>query len=307
MSGAAPGSLLACLPPPPAGCSGWPWTEEAPPLPAARPDGSPWPAVSVVTPSLDQGRFLEQAIRSVLLQGYPRLEYVVMDGGSHDGSTAVLRRYERFLDHWESGPDGGQTPAINAGFARCGGELLNWLCADDYLLPGALAAVADAAALDHAAGLFIGAGCSVDAGGRTLYERWCTQAGLVAPVDWVRNWFFQPSAFFRRAVWEELGPLDGALDFAMDLDFYLRASPSWRFVPVHRLLSCSREHAASKSVARRPEMFGEIARVQARHGGAEIVGRDVADLHRLLRSVLASWPCRLLRRFLPKLQWNGLE
>src|SRR5678816_3341009 len=132
------------LPRPGPGRSGWPWTEAPPPLPPTGPNGQPWPRISIVTPSFNQAQYLEETIRSVLLQGYPNLEYFVYDGGSTDGSVEILRRYEPFLQGWVSERDKGQSDAINKGFARCTGEVVNWLCSDDILLPGALLHVGQA-------------------------------------------------------------------------------------------------------------------------------------------------------------------
>lgn len=137
-----PQTLLAELPPTAQGASGWPWTEASEPLPPARPDGSPWPRISLVTPSYNQARFIEATLRSVLLQGYPNLEFIVVDGGSTDGSVEIIRRYAPWLTHWESERDRGQAHALNKGFARASGPIYNWLCSDDMLLPGTLARVA---------------------------------------------------------------------------------------------------------------------------------------------------------------------
>ncbi len=148
---------LAELPPPQAGRTGWPWTEASPPLPAALPDGEPWPRISIVTPSFNQAQYLEETIRSVLLQGYPNLEYFVFDGGSTDGSADILRRYDAFLDGWVSERDKGQSDAINKGFARCTGTIVNWLCSDDILLPGALGQVGGAFVERPGADVVVGA------------------------------------------------------------------------------------------------------------------------------------------------------
>lgn len=141
---------LPDLPPPPPGRTGWPWTEETPPLPDATPDGRPWPRITIVTPSFNQGGYLEETIRSVLLQGYPELEYIVMDGGSADGSVEVLRRYDRWLASWSSEPDEGQADALNKGFRRATGSVFAYLNSDDLYAPGALARAARDFARDPA-------------------------------------------------------------------------------------------------------------------------------------------------------------
>lgn len=132
---------LADLPPPPSDRTGWPWTVASAPLPATQPDGSPWPRISIVTPSYNQGQYLEETLRSVLLQGYPNLEYFVMDGGSTDESVAILERYAPWLTHWESERDRGQAHAINKGLARATGQIAAYLNSDDLYLPDALAHV----------------------------------------------------------------------------------------------------------------------------------------------------------------------
>jgi len=116
---------LKDLPSPPHGKKGWPWTEETPPLPDTMPDGRPWPRISIVTPSYNQAEFIEETIRSVLLQGYPDIEYIIIDGGSTDGSVKIIKKYEPWLTYWVSEPDRGQSHAINKGMKRATGEILN--------------------------------------------------------------------------------------------------------------------------------------------------------------------------------------
>lgn len=93
--------------------------------------------ISIVTPSFNQGEYLEETIDSVLSQKYPNLEYIIMDGGSKDNSVDIIKKYEKYLTYWESKPDRGQSHAINKGLKKCNGEIFNWLCSDDYLEPGA--------------------------------------------------------------------------------------------------------------------------------------------------------------------------
>lgn len=131
-------ATLADLPPPPPGRTGWPWTEAPPIAPPTRPDGSPWPRISIVTPSFNQGQYIEETIRSILLQGYPNLEYFVMDGGSTDDSVEIINRYAPWIDHWESGPDGGQAAGINKALSLASGLWFHNVNSDDVLLPGVL-------------------------------------------------------------------------------------------------------------------------------------------------------------------------
>jgi glycosyltransferase involved in cell wall biosynthesis len=122
---------LKDLPAPPPRKTGWPWTEQSEPLPERMPDGSEWPLISIVTPSYNYGQFIEETIRSVLLQGYPNLEYIIIDGGSSDDTVETIRKYEKYLAYWVSEPDEGQTDAINKGYQHCTGDIFAWLNADD--------------------------------------------------------------------------------------------------------------------------------------------------------------------------------
>ncbi|MFC1781360.1 glycosyltransferase family 2 protein [Planctomycetota bacterium] len=137
-------STLKQLPYPPAGKTGWPWTEATEPLPKKMPDGKPWPKISIVTPSFNQDKFIEETIRSVLLQGYPNLEYIIIDGGSTDNSVEIIKKYSPWLTYWASELDRGQSHAINKGLLHCTGDIFNWINSDDSLYPGALRAIATA-------------------------------------------------------------------------------------------------------------------------------------------------------------------
>src|SRR5437762_483466 len=134
---------------------GWPWMERQTEMSAP---AKQWPRITIVTPSFNQAQFLEETIRSVLLQGYPNLEYIVMDGGSTDGSAEILEKYSPWIDHWVSEKDNGQADAIYRGFERATGEIIGWVNSDDLLLPGALAAHAEYFLRHHQAQLVMG-GC----------------------------------------------------------------------------------------------------------------------------------------------------
>jgi glycosyltransferase involved in cell wall biosynthesis len=134
---------LKDLPPAPEGKRGWPWTEQTEPLPDKMADGSDWPRISIVTPSYNQGQFIEETIRSVLLQGYPNLEYIIIDGSSDDNSVEVIKKYESWLAHWVSEPDNGQSDALNKGFHYSSGTISAYLNSDDLYFPNVFWDVAD--------------------------------------------------------------------------------------------------------------------------------------------------------------------
>lgn len=237
---------LSELPPPPPGRAGWPWTEESPRLPDAMPDGSLWPRVSIVTPSYDQAQFIEETIRSVLLQGYPNLEYMIIDGGSTDGSVEVIRKYEPWLAWWVSEKDNGQGDAINKGFTRASGEIVSWLNSDDVYLPGA-AAIGVRHLAQHAAAVLVHGPCvMVDDAGCTLYEwggRFCTTRDLALDD----NCIAQPSTFMRRASLHAAGFLDADLQYVMDYALWLRMGMLGELLVVPEILSRFRVHCHSKT------------------------------------------------------------
>lgn len=130
------------LPDPPSGKIGWPWTSSLPPFESLMANGDSWPKISIVTPSFNQGEFLEETIRSVLLQNYPNLEYIIIDGGSDDNSVEIIKKYEPWIKYWVSEKDNGQAHAINKGLEHCNGDIFNWINSDDYLTDGALKIIA---------------------------------------------------------------------------------------------------------------------------------------------------------------------
>lgn len=239
------------LPSPLSGQHGWPWTENVSQLPETMPDGSPWIKISVVTPSYNQQDFLEETLRSVLLQGYPNLEYFVMDGGSTDGSPEIIKKYEPYLTHWVSEHDHGQSHAINKGFARSTGGILCWINSDDMLQPGALAYVAHMLKpVSNAPAWLIGASKIVDKNGNVLFTRTPDKVTHETFFRWIdKQWFPQQSTFWTRPMWESAGPLDESLHYVMDLalwwSMFEQASP----ILSNQVLSSYRQQDQAKTLA----------------------------------------------------------
>lgn len=198
------------------------------------------PRITVVTPSLNQGRYIENAIRSVLEQGYPNLEYIIRDAGSTDESIEVIERYRRQISHVIIEPDDGPADAINKAFAIATGDILAWLNADDLYLPGTLRAIADAFIAEPQADLIYGEGWYIDEVG----ER-------IEPCRFVRRKFerrylvnkdpiLQPAAFWRRSLWVRVGGLDTSLRWVFDWEWFIRAHEVGQFRYLPRNLACYR-------------------------------------------------------------------
>ena len=238
------------------------------------------PSISLVTPSFNQGRFLERTLCSVLDQGYPKLEYRLQDGGSQDGTRMVLERYGDRLTRWVSAPDDGQSHAINLGFANTSGEIMAWLNADDLLLPGALACVADYFA-NHP-------DVDVVYGDRILIDDQDQEVGhwiLPKHVDWVLSWADfvpQETLFWRRDIWERSGgAIDESFRFAMDWDLLVRFRDAGAvFAHIPRFLGGFRVHPQQKTSAEIGSVgMDEMDRIRDRIHGRRVTR---AEIHRAL-------------------------
>lgn len=244
------------------------------------------PRITLITPSYNQAAFLEATLRSVLDQGYPNLQYGVIDGGSTDGSRAVLERYRGRLDFLVVEPDRGQTEAINKGLRRADGDVVGWLCSDDLLLPGALRAVGEAFAHDPrtmwAAGgvrMIAASGVSLEAqrprGDFTLSG--VLRRGPDRPFE-----LPQPGVFWRRGLHETLGLLREDLHYCMDFEWWLRLlRAGQRPTLIDGELAAYRLHEASKSVAQKAGFVREHLAVERAYAAALPIRERLAVLRRL--------------------------
>ena len=220
--------------------------------------------VSIVTPSLDQGRYVREAIESVRAQTYSPIEHIVVDGGSTDGTLEILGEYEGL--RWVSEPDGGQSHALNKGFALATGEILGWLNADDAYEPGAVAAAVEALR-SAGAGLVYADVTRVDDDGvnprrirsRPEFDLW-TELNLGCGI-------YSPAVFFTRDALESAGGIDESLHLTMDYDLWLRIGMRFPVRHVDAVWAIQRRHEEAKSVSRREDFWPERLAVSRRYGG----------------------------------------
>lgn len=232
-------------------------------------NGQTRPLVSIVTPSYNQAQFLDETIRSVLSQDYPNLEYLIVDGGSTDGSLEILHRYAHKLAWWVSEPDRGQTDAINKGFARAQGEILAWLNSDDTYLPGAISEAVAYLQSHPQAGMVYGDANLVDDLGHVIGKFPARQTDYRR----LRRGYVhipQQAAFFRAELWHRVGPLDPTFFFAMDYDLWVRLARISNLDYYPRLWANFRLHGTAKSIAADDRCWPEMLRVHKREGGSRI-------------------------------------
>lgn len=254
---------LTELSPPPPDKTGWPWTEESEPLPDKMPDGSPWPKVSIVTPSYNQGQFLDETIRSVLLQGYPNLEYIIIDGGSTDDSIEIIREYEPWLTYWVSEQDRGQAHAINKGIGLSTGEVFGWLNSDDvYISPRSIAIAVRALKSYPSAHAVTGSGVYIDEESRWLQPIVLDRRKVSR--FWLKrhDMILQPATLFAMHAIRRLR-CDESLHYAFDWDLLIRLSGRYTIVPIGDLLAGYRTYPSSKTQSGGRERTEEL-RLMAR-------------------------------------------
>ena len=253
---------LSTLPSPPSGKSGWPWSEATP---ERHHPGDPaaLPRVTIVTPSYNQADFLEETLRSVLLQGYPNLEYIVIDGGSKDGSVEVIRKYERHLAYWVSEKDKGASHAIAKGFQRATGSILAYLNSDDPYLPGAIQSAVELFERSPECDVVFGDTYWTDSRGAVICERRQTPFSATGYLYGGAD-LQQPSTFWRRGLYQKVGGMNPEYQTAFDTDLFVRfVVAKAKFRHVKRFFSCFRIHADAKSSTLIDQRAEELARIRS--------------------------------------------
>lgn len=273
------GGLLEALPR--AERHGWPWDVQTPPRQV---DPSAWPLITLVTPSYQQGEFIEETLRSVLLQNYPCLEYVVLDGGSTDASPAVIECYRPWLSYARSARDRGQAHAINLGFSLGSGQIFAWLNSDDFLLPGALWRVAEA--YRGGAEFIYGDGLECDATtgiwhystANYAWARYVRYPGLV--LSHATFW----SAAKHQPVWEEQ-------HCAIDYELWVRLLPGLRTKHIGWPLAVARRHPAAKThdVKMLARWEADASRNYAAHPELYSSSPWLDREHRIVQRVTRAW------------------
>src|SRR4051812_33879837 len=241
-----------------------------------------FPKITIVTPSFNQGKYLEQTIRSVLDQGYPNLEYIICDGGSKDESVDIIKKYSDRLAYWCSEKDRGQSHAINKGFERATGDLYAYINSDDYFMPGAF----DRVAAEYQAGgrFIVGWSQYLEPNGDFRPYAWKQHAD---PGDWLAtNPIPQQSSFWAAPLWKQIGPFREELHYSFDYEYWLRLRFKADVRPwtVNQCLAVFRLHGASKTMSgatpfdpedeRLRREYGKYLTWSERRGGAGAGGRQ---------------------------------
>ena len=252
-----------------------------------------YPKISLVTPSLNQGKFIEDTIQSVLSQNYPNLEYIVMDGGSSDNTLSVLERYSTQLK-WISEPDNGQTDAINKGMHLVSGDILAYLNADDLLLPGALLRVGQLF-MERPEAMWLTGQCRIiDESNREIRKLITAYKNLWLRVQrpsilLITDYISQPATFWRASVVNDVGQMDNSLHYTMDYEFWLRLCSKYPplFVPEYLAAFKIHPHSKTTTTGHKDVFVQEELAVIKRHTNSQTLVR-LHILHRLLMTSVYS-------------------
>lgn len=266
------------------------------------------PKISIVTPSFNQGSYLESTILSVIGQLYPNLEYIIMDGGSTDNSIDIIRKYEKHFAFWESVPDKGQSDAINKGFQIATGDILAWINSDDMYLPHTFRFISEYFSSNCDDKIVFGNCLKFNQETKKVYGSDVESSHKKLDIS-LCDYIIQPSCFWSRQIWEKVGPLNLDLAFSLDWDWFIRAQKlNLKFEPISEFLSIYRIHAQHKTGTGGQDRIYELAKIyQKYHSGMisrcylksrmdqkVVFARSLIQKFRLYRVLDPSWLMHIL-------------
>ena len=279
--------IVEKLPAPPVGKTGWPWDTASEWTDNIIPKVD-YPKISIITPSYNQGDYLEATIRSVLLQNYPNLEYIIIDGGSTDESLNIIKKYEPWITYWSSEKDAGQADAVNKGLAQASGDIIGWINSDDYYEGNALLRISEEYEQIQSGCLIAGNYRRVDESENDLGS-WVIRTPKIYPLlyHYQLHRFrelsaipCQPSVFFSRDMYKDIGTLRPELHYALDYEYWLRAIfHGYQFKQIPEILSNYRFHDASKNPINWTNCYSEWRKT------AETYFRQLSPLKKMLGSL----------------------
>ncbi len=237
---------LSELPPPPIEKKGWPWTEESSNFSPPTFNQNEWPCISIITPSFNQGQFIEETIRAVLLQGYPNIEFIIADGGSTDNTIEIIKKYETFISNWVSEQDRGQSDALNKGFERATGQIFYWINSDDFPGKNSFFEIVEKFNQNPEVQVIFGDVYYIDETSEVLFLDKCKEFKTESLL--VKNSIAQPALFFKSNLWKTFGPVTESLRFIMDYELWVRWATkgvNFKYFPVP--LAYFRIHSSSKT------------------------------------------------------------
>jgi glycosyltransferase involved in cell wall biosynthesis len=247
------------LPRPPAAQTQWPWLEQSSAVYHKKYIGKVWPKITVVTPSYNQGKFIEETIRSVLLQNYPDIEYIVLDGGSTDASVDIIKKYDKWIHHWTSQPDDGPADAIKKGWDRASGKIVAYLNSDDVYLPCTLVKAALAFEKYPEAVAINGGELRIDPDGHVLKV---SQPDSATQLDLLNMRFIsQPATFIKKKKLERAGGINSAIKCIYDYELWLRLTDVGKIHVIQDILAMTRWYSGTKTLSERETIADELIQV----------------------------------------------
>jgi glycosyltransferase involved in cell wall biosynthesis len=275
------------------------------------PDYLDYPSISVVIPSYNQGQYIEETLTSVLGQQYPKLEILVIDGGSTDNTVDILEKYSDKISYWHSKKDNGQADAINQGMKLSTGDILCWLNSDDMYLSGTLLDIGKRfRGLTDRCHLIYGAVIGIDQSEGKLYSSTQTSTPFDAFTLTYNDFIIQPASFWTRELWKHAGELDATYNYVLDWEWYIRASKFTEFEYVPRFYSVYRYHPLHKTSSGGDKRQQEILEV-VKHNSSEYwidlysqIGKNytkIEEKNKLLKSMGIPKKHLLLPLFFPQI------